>query len=261
MFHFGVKYLTASGIDQSRNLAVLFVIGRILGQDAVGHMEISLRAIRLLTPLRAAASRVSVPAFASVASAPKKLNEMLNAGIETEVILGLPIMLLAVWIYPICVHTILGPSWIATIGLFPWIAAAELLSCAHANVLSALHVREYFWESISTNLFRLFCHIALILILGSNAGLVGCAAAGVAAWPAFWLREWIATKRLETHWCRNGVAWAFGGACACLGKLYGFMFLFPLVAIVCVTFPSIQKRLQTISNTIACGWLSGRCNS
>ncbi|MBP1626351.1 MAG: hypothetical protein H6Q00_826 [Holophagaceae bacterium] len=246
MCKFGFKYLLASSIDQSRNLLLLFTVGRVIGHEAVGHIELTLRALRLITPIRAAAGRVLLPALAPLARIPRMFTKAITASVETELMLSVPITVAGAWLYPYCVRLLLGAAWQPTIQVFPWMAGAALLTSTHATVLSALHIRGYFKESILSNSLGHLCLVLLVFMLGSHFGLEGCAAAGIFAWPTFWFREWIAAKYLDTRWSRNAVAWAMGGSAACFAERHGILFLMPLAIVSVITFPAIHRRMMAL---------------
>ena len=67
MIKFGVGYVLTTSLAQSRSFVLLALVGRLMGQDAVGYMGLTLRAIGLAVPFRAAVSRVIMPAIAPIA--------------------------------------------------------------------------------------------------------------------------------------------------------------------------------------------------
>jgi len=246
MFKYGSQYLVSSTLDQSRHLIVLLVVGRTLGQVAVGHFEVGLRAIRLITPIRAVVARVALPAMAPITGSAQSIRAATEPIIETEVLLTIPLTLLAVYAYPVCARLILGTAWLPTISIVPWMAAGAILASPHACALSLLHLKACFRETITCNLVTLLLLAFAAYTLGRWFGLVGCAASQIAIWPSLWLREWMARRRFGSQWSRNGVKWALGGAFACFAVLYAGWFLLPLAFISAETFPSILNRVKSI---------------
>jgi len=246
MFKYGFNYLISSSLEQLRNLVVLFIIGRLLGQEVVGHFELSLRSIRLLGPFRAAAARVGIPALAPLANSPSALKKTVIAIVETELILGIPVTIIAALVYPIIVNWILGPAWRPSISMFPWVAGASLFAALHANTLTVLHIKACFKEAIASSIIIILSQALLLVLLAKVAGPTGCAAIGVVSWPAFWFREWIASKRSGTQWSRPGAAWAIGGASACFANQGGFLLLIPLFVCSLITLPIIRKRALSL---------------
>ena len=246
MFKYGSQYLVSSTFDQSRHLIVLLAVGRTLGQEAVGHFEVALRAIRLITPIRAVAGRVALPAMAPITGSNPSIRAATEPIIETEVLLTIPFTLLAVYAYPLCAHLILGKAWLPTISIVPWLAAGAILAAPHACALSLLHLKGHFRESISANLLTVSVLALTAFTLGHLFGLIGCAASQIAIWPTLWLREWMVWRRFGNQSSRNGIIWALGGACACFAVLYGGWFLLPIAFISKETFPSILNRVKSI---------------
>jgi O-antigen/teichoic acid export membrane protein len=248
MIKYGVGYVLTTSLAQSRSLVLLAIVGRLMGQDAVGYMGLTLRAIGLAAPFRAAVSRVILPAIAPIAHISDTLKERIKATVEMELLLSIPVIVFAVAIYPFFIRLMLGPSWQPTATLFPWVAAGFLLASAHAASMSALHVRGFFAESIASTIIGYVALAVALVVFGSFMGLEGCAVATVAVWPASWANEWFSKRRLGTRWSMNGVVWAVGGAGACLAWRCGpWMLIIP--AIICVaTHAAIQSRTKVIIN-------------
>jgi O-antigen/teichoic acid export membrane protein len=246
MLQYGTRYSVATSVDQLRNVVMLVVVGRVLGGDAVGLLELSFRAVRCISPFRAAIGRVAVPAMAVMFKSRDRVNGMLLDLIEVEMLCSVPVTLAAVWVFPFCLRHILPAAWSPTIIVFPWLAAASLLLAAHASVLNVLHIGGGFRVSILSNLLSLVFLSGLVWLLGRRFGLEGCAAATVAAWPTMWVREWAARKTMGTKWSRHGVAWALCGATACLSIRFGAIMLVPAGAILLLTQGAVRKRAQLV---------------
>ncbi|MBV5330044.1 MAG: oligosaccharide flippase family protein [Chlorobium sp.] len=250
MVKFGFGYVVVTILGQSRSLLLLSIVGRIIGQEAVGYMGLTLRAVGLIAPFRAASARLILPALAPIAHIPDTLRRGVEAVVETELLLSVPVTVFAVAIYQPCVQLLLGPTWQQTASLFPWVAAGSLLMSAHTTSLSVLHIRGYFAESIISTSVGHFGLVVALACLGAFAGLEGCAAATVAVWPLFWIQEWLANRRLGTFWSVNGISWAIGGAAACLSwRLGPWVLILPSVIGV-ATFTAIGSRFKFIISVI-----------
>jgi O-antigen/teichoic acid export membrane protein len=250
MLKFGFGYVVATNLNQGRTLVMLSVVGRVVGQEAVGYMGLTMRVVGLIAPFRAAAARVVLPALAPIAHIPVTLRRGVEAMVETELLLSSPLTVLAVAIYLLCNRLLLGAAWHPTAVLFPWVAAGSLLASAHATSLAVLHIRRYFAESIISTCIGLLTLAGVLAALGAYRGVEGCAAATVVVWPTFWIQEWLANRRLGTSWSAKGVAWAIGGAGACLVWPLGpWLLLLPTVIGV-ITFYAIRLRFQSILSAI-----------
>ena len=246
MLQYGTRYSVATSVDQLRNVLMLVIVGRVLGGDAVGLLEMSFRAVRWISPVRAAIRRVAVPAMAVMFESRDRVNGMLLELIDVEILCSVPVTLAAVWAFPFCLRHILPAAWSPTIVVFPWLAAGSLLLAAHASVLNVLHIGGGFRSSVLCNLMSIAFLCGLVWLLGRRFGLEGCAAATVAVWPTLWVREWAAWKAMGTKWSRHGVAWALGGATACLTIRYGAGMLVPAGAIILLTQRVIRNRAQLV---------------
>jgi O-antigen/teichoic acid export membrane protein len=246
MIKYGVGYIISTSLVQSRSLVLLSIVGRLMGQEAVGYMGLTLRAVGLAAPFRAAVSRVILPAIAPIAHIPETLKERINATVEMELLLSIPVIVFAVAIYPFAVRLMLGPSWQPTATLFPWVAAGSLLAAAHATSLNVLNARGFFAESIASTIIGFIALALSLAILGRSMGIEGCAIATMVVWPASWTNEWFSHRRLGTRWSTNGVLWAVGGASTCLAWRFGPWVLLLPVAICIATYTPIRSRTKVV---------------
>ena len=250
MIRYGFGFTFVTSLGQGRNFVMLSVIGRIVGPEAVGLMGLTQRVIGLISPIRAAAARLVLPALAPIANNPHALKKRVESAVETELMLSVPITVVAVSIYLLIVPLVLGAVWQPTIFLLPWIAAGYLLASAHATALSVLHIRGFFIESIISTCALDVVLVVVLILSGHMFGVEGCAAASVIVWPMFWIQEWFVMRRIEACWVANGILWAIGGAMVCISwRLGPWVIVMPLV-IAAVTFSAIQSRLKTMVSII-----------
>jgi len=250
MIKYGSGYVLATSLAQGRTLFLLAIVGRLFGQEAIGYMGLTLRAASLAAPFRAAISRVILPAIAPIAHLPAKLKEKINATVEMEILLSAPVTVIAVATYPYFVRLILGNSWLPTVELFPWIAAGSLLMSVHSAALSALYVRGYFAESICSTIISYMALLLALVLFGNLLGLQGGAIATLVVWPASWVIEVFAHRRLGISWSRNGVVWALAGTFACLTDIIGLWMLIPVSLIFAATYASIKARSVAMYNAL-----------
>lgn len=250
MIRYGYGYILATTLAQSRNFIILAVIGRVVGQEAVGLMGLTQRAIGIISPFRAAAARIVLPALSPISRRSAILQKGIESVAETELIFSVPITVLAVSLYIPCVPLLLGTAWQPTTVLLPWIAAGSLLTSAHAAALNSLHIRGFFKESAIATCIGDGALVLALFILGTGFGAEGCAAALIVVWPFSWLQEWFARKRLGVSWVPNAVAWAVGGAAACLAWRVGPWILILPVAISTGTYKAIIARFKTVAAAI-----------
>lgn len=251
MVKYGFGFVVTTSLTQSRSLILLSIMGRVAGPEAVGYMGLTLRAVGLIEPFRAAASRVTLPALAPIAHLPAALRRGVTAAVETELFLNIPVTVVAVLLFPTAVRLLLGPAWQPAATLFPWVAASSLLLSAHAASLSALHIRGFFAESIAAAVVGCFALAGALIVMGGLGGAEGCAAATVVAWPAAWLHEWFATRRMGTRWSRPGVAWALSGAAACLIWRLGPGVLALLALVGFATRARIKERARSLRRILS----------
>jgi lipopolysaccharide exporter len=250
MVKFGLGYVAASSVSQSRNMVFLSIVGRVLGPEAVGYFGLTLRAAGLIAPFRAAAGRVGLPALVPIAHLPDSLRNAVRSVVETELLFSVPITILAVGIYSFSVKHLLGAQWMATVELFPGIAAGALLASAHATSLNVIHIRGYFMASIISSCVGIISLTLAVFILSHLGGINACSLAAIFAWPALWVQEWFARKKTGIQWSRNGVAWAIGGTAACLAFEFGVYLALVSLVMVVVTATSIRNRVDYVFTSL-----------
>lgn len=246
LIRFGVGYVVATASVQCRTLAFLSLTGKFIGTDATGILALSLRAVTLAAPVRAAAARVVLPSLAPIVNSPRILKRAIRIAVETEVLLSVPILALAVVALNFIVVHFSRNGWALTATLFPAIAAGAILSAAHAATLTALYVKGRFVEPVLSSL----AHIAILTVVlagcGSNFGIDACGIAAVLVWPAAWIVEWGGRRVLGTEWSRDGVIWALAGAASLLAWLYGTGLVVISFAIFVLTRRAIILRAGKI---------------
>lgn len=251
MFKYGCGYALASAIGQGRNLVIISFVGRVGGESYAGYISLGLRAVELMSPIRNAASRVLLPALASIISAPLRLRHWVFAAVETETLLSVPFMATAVAILSFLGPHLLGPKWLQFKTVFPWLITTAILCAIHAISITALTIRGWFGEVIVSALVGHMAVATAILLAAGHHSPEGYAVATLICWPAAWLQEWFASRRLGTRVGWNSVLWAMGGAGLCLAwRLGPWTLLLPAMAIAW-TRHGIRSRARSIYSAVS----------
>ena len=245
---FGVLYTSAASLNQGRTLVLLTLIGRFYGQDAVGYMALTLRAANLITPFRSSASRVMLPTLAGVTNqSENRLNRMLSLAARTEVLLSIPIAVIATGFYEFGLTNLLGSDWMATVEYFPWVVSGVIISATHGLTLTALHSRAYFRESIISSLAICAAYAVVIKMLSVYA-LTPPAMCVVLAWPMLWLQDYFCLRLLAIKIDPYKMLWCAAGIAMCLAQNYGYLLLAIPVLVFFATRVQILSNMRAIMN-------------
>lgn len=243
IIQFGIRYTLATTFVQGRTFFLLSMVGRFFGQEAVGHIALTMRAATLIFPFRAAAARVMLPTIASISGETSRFKNMLAIAIETEILLSIPIAFIAVALYEPIIQLLLSPTWWPSTAYFPWVVAGALISSVHGSSLSALHASAHFKESIVSSVA--ICFIYTLALIGLNFwGIKQFAIALILAWPGFWLQDWYCHRRLGASSNKTGMAWGFSGVCACLAWNISPLLFIPAGLILFSTRKTIYSRMH-----------------
>lgn len=246
MIRFGFRQSVATALAQSRNSVFLVVVAYLFGQSAVGYIGICQRATGLIAPLRVVMSRIMLPVFAGLKSAPASLRKTLRSANELEVILSFPVFVVASYLYPVCANWLLGKDWQPSIYYFPWIAAAAVIQAVHGSELTALHAgRRYLASAIAS--IAISTGYCAILFVMSELSVSMPAIAAVAIWPAFLLQDHLCSKFFKLGRNRYKYYWGIAGVAGCLSSTYGSGWLLVSIVILLLTRTRILENIAPLS--------------
>ncbi|MDM7325238.1 MAG: oligosaccharide flippase family protein [Thermus sp.] len=167
MLGYGLGFSSSMWVWQLRGLVNPLIVGRYLGAEAVGQVQLSIRLVETLAFIKGVSWRLSLPAFAKLQGDRRRLGQAIAEAAEMQVLLvGLPLLafsLLSPWVIP----ALFGPAWMPAVALFPFVALGYLLNSVFNMHSSALYVLRKNWE---VTVFHL---VHVLLFAGAAWSLVG----------------------------------------------------------------------------------------
>jgi O-antigen/teichoic acid export membrane protein len=242
---YGLRYTLATSLAQSRGFFLLTAIGQFYGQESVAYMALATRAINLISPLRAAAARVMLPTLASVSSQPRRLGRIVAAATEGELLLTIPVLITATWLFEPAIQLVLGAAWLPAASYFPWVAAGAIITATHGSSLTALSANGKFIESSATSLAICSAYFLILYVL-ANLKIEPCVICLFLAWPAVWLQELFCHRLFGTQVRWRSLTWAAAGVLACLALQYNLLLLIFSILVFYFT----RKEIYSVINTM-----------
>ena len=170
---YGLGYSASLSVWQLRTLMVPLVVAPILGPAAAGVIALSIRLADMLSFIKSAAWRLSLPLLARIADTPSRLGRAVSDGMLLQFVgAGVPAVIFCVAGIPL-VERALGSRWHEVSVVFPFIAGAYMVNAVFSMQSSALYVLRKNWAvtAFHASFIVLFFGASLALLPG--VGVVG----------------------------------------------------------------------------------------
>lgn len=177
MVRFGVAHAISTALWNGRRAVVAVVLGRWLGEAAVGHAALADRAVGFATPLRGASARILLPLLGRLRGRPRLHQQAIHLAQSLELPAALVVLAGLVTAGPPLLPLVLGEAWRPAATLLPFAAAAAIPAAIGGPHLSALHAAGRFRRPIGTAITQL---AALAVITAAAVGRFGLAGYGAA---------------------------------------------------------------------------------
>jgi len=201
------------------------VIGRVLGQEALGLYQIAL-AIPLLLGVRATVliHQISMPTYALLQRDRLGVARVFELQMGLVGLIFIPLAAGVAVLAPIIVPVAFGPQWLAIVSPLRMLCLYAV--CAgYMSIMTALHyganrpdLQMKSWRG------QFLCYALVIVPLTMGFGLTGAAAALVVSYAVGVLLQGIGTRALIGT-AANGTFWSIGRACLLAGLLAGIILL------------------------------------
>ena len=201
------------------------VIGRVLGQEALGLYQIAL-AIPLLLGVRATVliHQISMPTYALLQRDRLGVARVFELQMGLVGLIFIPLAAGVAVLAPIIVPVAFGPQWLAIVSPLRMLCLYAV--CAgYMSIMTALHyganrpdLQMKSWRG------QFLCYALVIVPLTMGFGLTGAAAALVVSYAVGVLLQGIGTRALIGT-AANGIFWSIGRACLLAGLLAGIILL------------------------------------
>ncbi len=159
MLSYGFSVSASGWVWYTKHLINPLVVGRLAGETVVGQIALAIRLLDVLSFVKGATYRISIAALAQMQSDPKRLRNAISEGMELQILVLGPVLVLASWIGPIIFPPIFGPEWLPVMVIFPVLAIPYLGSAAFNLHCSALYVLK---RNVEVTIF----HAAYVVLFG-----------------------------------------------------------------------------------------------
>ncbi|GAA6743876.1 oligosaccharide flippase family protein [Thermus antranikianii] len=251
MVSYGLSFSSSMWVWQLRGLVTPLIVGRYLGPEAVGYVNLAVRLVESLGFVKAATWRISIAAFAKVQNDKGRLARAIVEASELQVLaVGLPLLgfaLVGPWLMP----KLFGTVWIPAISLFPFVAVGYLVNAVFNMHSSVLYVLQRNWDVTVFHLVHVGI-FALVAWLGvSKLGLWGYGWAELAALLSYAVVYARTVRNIGPFDQRIAMLWAFLVGLALFWYILGFWALLPLLGLFLV--PSSRSKVWKLGRQVMAG--------
>jgi O-antigen/teichoic acid export membrane protein len=170
-YGFGVS--ASNWIWYLRTLINPMLVGRFAGETAVGQIAIAIRLLDMLGFAKTVTYRISIAALSQLQEDYSRLRRAISEGMELQILVLGPLLVLTSWIGPIMFPMIFGEEWAPAMAVFPFLAVACLSNGAFNLHCSALYVLRRNWDVTAFHVAYLLVFALLAAVLIPNVGLIG----------------------------------------------------------------------------------------
>jgi O-antigen/teichoic acid export membrane protein len=186
MVRYGLGYAASEWLWNLGNLVNPLVVGRYAGAEAVGQIGLAVRLVEQLGSVALIpAARLSIPVLARFREDRLRVMKALSEGTVLQVVaLGTILAafgLIAPWVVPLAI----GPGWLPTLEVYPFIATSYLTGGATILYSSILLVLGKLWEVAVCRLMHLVLFAGSALLLVPRVGFEGYGWAEIIAVPSY----------------------------------------------------------------------------
>jgi O-antigen/teichoic acid export membrane protein len=171
LFRFGLSYSIADWLQRGKEVVNPLVVGPLLGAAAVGQVALALRLAETLSFVTRATWRISVAAFGRIQSDADRLRRALEEGMTLQLLAGGTVFALFALVAQGVIPAVFGDEWSGAVDVFPFLAAAYVLTAAFSLHTSLLYVLRRNERVAAVNAARLALLVALCAALAGAAGV------------------------------------------------------------------------------------------
>ena len=183
---YGVGFSASESLWNLANLVNPLIVGRYVGAEAVGQVALAARLVEHVGSMVAfPAARLSLPVFARIQEDRTRLLNVLDRGINLQLIALGPLLAIvglgSPWVLPL----LLGPGWLPVLDVYPFIALSYLVGTAFGLHSSILFVMQHLWTVAAFRLVNLILFAGTALLLVPHLGIEGYGWAEVLHLPSW----------------------------------------------------------------------------
>jgi O-antigen/teichoic acid export membrane protein len=171
LLRFGASYSIADWLYRGKEVVNPLVVAPLLGPAAVGHVALALRLAETLSFVTRATWRISVAALGRIQSDAERLRRALEEGMTLQLLASGTVFALFALVAQWAIPAVFGERWSGAVEVFPFLAAAYVLTAAFSLHTSLLYVLRRNERVAAVNAARLVLLVALCAVLAGAAGV------------------------------------------------------------------------------------------
>lgn len=248
LISYSVLWASSNWIWQARSLVNPFIVGNVLGIEAVGFVSLAQRLVDMLCFTRPIVWRVAMAAFARVQSEPKKLLSAIEDGMELQALaIGPPLIVFAVFGKDL-VGILFGERWLPSFDVYPFVATASFVLVLFGMHSAALAVYGRNLAMVVFNAINLAVFAAATFLLLPKLGVRAVGVADIIALSSLAVLEWNFRERVGALSYRRALPMATSVTLALLLSVFTrWAGLLPLLALA---WPGTWQRLVGHARTL-----------
>jgi PST family polysaccharide transporter len=209
-------------IWNAKGLVNSFVVGGLLGVDAVGYVNVAIRLVDVLAVVKNSAWRLAIVALSRVKEDVPALIRAVNQGMELQVLaLGIPLILFSLSGETVFV-TAFGQRWLPALTLFPYIAVGMLANVMFALHASALYLFGRNWAMVCFHTAYMLMFAGAAAILAHLYGYIGYGYAELIVIPTYIVLHFFFESLIGPPSYGPAIVWFVPFSCALLLRPLGW---------------------------------------
>ena len=165
MLSYGVSLTASLRTWQLRTLVNPLLVGRFAGAEAVAFVALAIRIAEALGSVRLAAGRVAIASLARLERNSEILRRTLEESLYFQVIVLGPLLCFFPLFGSLLIHHVIGSRWMASLAIYPFVAAGVLVNSVYNLQASALFVNGRQWIVMQS-------YLAHVVLLGAGTYLL-----------------------------------------------------------------------------------------
>jgi O-antigen/teichoic acid export membrane protein len=232
-----------------RNLVPAFLVLPLAGQEAAGHLGLARRLVELFSFAREAASRLALPALATLREDKAKMIRAINEGMRLHT-LGVSVFYVPAALFlPFLIKHMFRAEWDSrTVGLlFAFIASNYLVHGIFMLHSSALYAYRHNWTVALANAGYFLLLLGSAALLLPRYGALGYGLALVATLPSYWIFHWACVRLIGRPDYRVALLWLGGFSAAIFAPTFS-LWLYLVAGMLLLHPASLREFVKLYKN-------------
>jgi O-antigen/teichoic acid export membrane protein len=248
MLSYGFGVSASGWVWYTKTLINPLVVGRLAGETVVGQIALAIRLLDVLSFVKSATYRISIAALAQMQNDASRLRNAISEGMELQILVLGPVLIVASWIAPLIFPPVFGQEWLPALAIFPVMAIPYLGSAAFNLHCSALYVLKRNVEVTVFHAVYVILFGILTLLLVPRLGIFGYAWSEAIAVIAYGITHFYISRFIGSPNYSLSILWWMAFALALFSYQLGWWVVAGLVFVFLL--PDTRQRILHYFKTI-----------